>query len=178
MKKVTKKLGQYFYENHDLEKDVENFLDETAPLIGYIVHFFNSLEQSLDHSICERISDRADEPGAIVIYKLSFSAKVDLFSRMVRSLEIGFGQDLPSFKKLIQDLKRCGTLRNAVVHADWNHVNEDGFTYVKLDFNKDGIQQHYWQFTSDAMWDIIKLIGETNNAFEKYEDEKREMFSR
>ena len=72
MKKVAKELGQYLYENHDLEKDSEEFLDETAPLIGYIVHYFNSLEQTLDHAICERVSDRADEPGAIIIHKLSY----------------------------------------------------------------------------------------------------------
>ncbi|MFN6378749.1 MAG: hypothetical protein ACK4WD_05710 [Flavobacteriales bacterium] len=177
MKKVAKELGQYLNENHDLEKDSEEFLDETAPLIGYIVHFFNSLEQTLDHAICESVSDRTDEPGAIIIHKLSYSAKVDLFYRMIRSMELGFGRDLPSFNTLIQDLRKCGTLRNAVVHADWNHVNEDGFTYVKLDFNKDGLKQHYWQFRAESLMDIIKLISETNHAFDKYEEEKQEMLS-
>ena len=175
MKKIAKELGQYFYENHDLENDSEEFLDETAPLIGYIVHYFNSLEQTLDHAICEKVSDRTDQPGAIIIHKLSYSAKVDLFYRMIRSMELAFGKDLPSFNSLIQDLRKCGTLRNAVVHADWNHVNEDGFTYVKLDFNKDGLKQHYWQFTAESLMDIIKLISETNLAFDKYEDEKQEM---
>lgn len=175
MKKTAKELGQYLSENHDFEKESEEFLDETAPLIGYIVHFFNSLEQTLDHAICERVNDRSDHPGAIIIHKLSYSAKVDLFYRIIRSMELAFGKNLPSFNTLIQDLKRCGTLRNAVVHADWNHVNEDGFTYVKLDFNKDGLKQHYWQFTAESLWDIIKLIGETNLAFDKYEDEKQDM---
>jgi len=177
MKKVAKQLGQYLYENHDLEKDSEEFLDETAPLIGYIVHFFNSLEQTLAHAICERVNDRADEPGAVIIHKLSYSAKVDLFYRMIRSMELAFGKDLPSFNILIKDLKECGALRNAVVHADWNQLNEDGFTYVKLDFNKDGLKQHYWQFTAESLMDIIKLISETNIAFDKYEDEKQDMLS-
>ena len=177
MKKVEKQLGQYLFENHDLEKDTGEFLDDTAPLIGYIVHFFNSLEQSLDHAICERVSDRSDGPGAVIIHKLSYSAKIDLFYRMIRSMELGFGKDLPSFNTLIQDLKKCGTLRNAVVHADWHHVNEDGFTYVKLYFNKDGLKQHYWQFTPESLRDIIKLINLTINAFDKYEDEKQDMLS-
>lgn len=178
MKKVSKNLGQYLYENHDLEKDNEIFLDETAPLIGYIVHFFNSLEQSLDHAICERVSDRTDEPGAIIIHKLSYSAKVDLFYRMVKSMELAFGKGLPSFNLLIENLKKCGTLRNAVVHADWNHVNEDGYTYVKLDFSKDGLKQHYWQFTSDSLMDIIKLIGNTIQSFDTYQDEKSDLLSK
>jgi hypothetical protein len=177
MKKESKTLGQYLFENHDLEKDVEEFLEKTAPLIGYIVHFFGSLDQSLDQAICERVSDRSDEPGAIVIYKLSFSAKVDLFYRMVHSMEIAFEKELPSFKQLIEDLKKCGSLRNAVVHADWNNVNENGYTYVKLDFNKDGMQQHYWQFTPESLWDIIEFLANTNLAFDKYYDEKQDLLS-
>lgn len=178
MKKVSKQLGQYLSENHDFEKDTEKFLDDTAPLIGYIVHFFNSLEQTLDHAICERIHDRTDRSGAVIIHKLSYSAKVDLFYRMIRSMELTFEKDLPSLNTLIQDLRQCGTLRNAVVHADWNHVNEDGFTYVKLDFNNnDGLKQHYWQFTADSLMDIIKLISETNLAFDKYDEEKQDLLN-
>lgn len=177
MKRENKKLGQYFFENHDLEKDIEEFLDESAPLIGYIVHEFNSLEQSLDSAICERISDRSDEPGAVVIYKLSYSGKVDLLYRMVRSMELAIGKELQSFKRLIEDLKKCGTLRNAVVHADWDHVNEKGYTYVKLDFNKDGMKQHYWQFTPESLLDIIKFIRETYLSFDDFYDEKQEMLS-
>ncbi len=173
MKKGAKKLGQYLYENHNIEKGNEKFLDETAPLIGYIVHFFNALEQTLDHAIFENINDRTDEQGAVIIHKLSYSAKVDLFYRLIRSMELSFGKNLPSFNLLFQNLKKCGTLRNAVVHADWNNVNEDGYTYVKLDFNKDGLKQHYWQFTTESLMDIIKLISETNQAFDKYEDEKQ-----
>ena len=177
MKKVSKELGQYLSENHDFEKENDKFLDDTAPLIGYIVHFFNSLEQSLDHAICERVSDRTDQPGAIIIHKLSYSAKVDLFYRMIRSMELSFGKDLPSFNSFIQDLRQCGTLRNAVVHADWNHVNEDGYTYVKLDFNKDGLKQHYWQFTEKSLMDILELIHKTNMAFDKYDEEKQDLLN-
>jgi len=39
----------------------------------------------------------------------------------------------------------------------------------------DGLKQHYWQFTAELLMDIIKLISETNPAFDKYEDEKQEM---
>ena len=44
MKKTHKPLGQYFNENHGYNGSVEEFLEEAAPLIGYVVHSFNSLD--------------------------------------------------------------------------------------------------------------------------------------
>jgi len=175
MKKENKQFGQYACENHDLEIDNDEFLEETAPLIGYVVHTFNKLDEALNSAICERISDRTDEPGAIVIYKMSFSAKVDLFYRMIRSMELACEGTIPSLASLIENLKKCAALRNAVVHAEWYNMNEKGYTYVKLNFDKNGMQQHYWQFTPESLNDIIIFIHDTYMSFEKYDEEKQEL---
>ncbi len=170
------KLGQFIYENHDYAGSVEDFLAETAPLIGYIVHSFNSLDSQLNSSICSLISDRADEIGAIVIFKLNFSAKVDLFSRIVRSLEIAVGRTMPSFQYLCSNLKECSRLRNAVVHAEWENLDSEGYTYVKMSFEKDGMHQNYWQFTPDSLREIDQFINRTLDAFEVYEDELQDLY--
>jgi hypothetical protein len=44
-----------------------------------------------------------------------------------------------------------------------------------MSFEKNGMQQHYWQFTPDALSDIIDFIDATNNLFETYEDEFQDM---
>jgi len=88
MDKSYKPLGQYIYENHNYEGSIEKFLEETAPLIGYIVHSFSSLDSQLNSSICELINDRTDSIGSTIIYKMTYSNKVDLFYRLVRSMEI------------------------------------------------------------------------------------------
>ena len=178
MKQEDRKFQQYSFENHDLEGDNNEFLNETAPYIGFVVHTFNQLEESLNSAICERISDRSDEPGAVVIYKMNFSAKVDLFYRMVRSMEIGCNYIFPSFNSLIENLRKCGTLRNAVVHAEWYNMNEKGYTFVKLNFDKNGIEQHYWQFTPESLKDILSFIESTDMSFENYYEEKRQLFCR
>src|SRR6186997_643037 len=147
MKKTHKRLGQYINENHNYEGSIDEFLEETAPVIGRVVHSFNSLDAQLNSSICSIINDRADEIGAVVIYKMTFSNKIELFFRLVKSIELAFGDTLPSFQKLIEDLKKCASLRNAVVHAEWENLDAEGYTYVKLNFDKDGMKQHYWQFT-------------------------------
>lgn len=118
MKSKHEPLGQFLFENHDYDGSFDDFLEETAPLIGYIVHTFNSLDEQLNSSICELINEHSDHPGAIVIYKMNFSSKVDLFYRLGIFMEIGCEGTMPSFKSLIDDLKKCGTLRNAVIHAE------------------------------------------------------------
>jgi hypothetical protein len=175
MKKELKKLGQYTFENHNFDGTADDFLEQTAPLIGHVVHSFNSLDGQLNRAICERINDRTDEPGAIIIHKMPFSAKVDLFNNLVRSMEMALDGTIPVFKTFIERLKKCATLRNAIVHAEWENMNEKGYTYVKMAFHNNGMQQHYWQFTPDALVDIIEFIQETYEIFEQYEDGKQDL---
>ncbi|MDZ7650703.1 MAG: hypothetical protein U5K54_28170 [Cytophagales bacterium] len=178
MNKEYKKLGQYIFENHNFDGTVDEFLEQTAPLIGYLVHNFNSLDEQLNRAICERINDKTDEPGAIIIHKMNFSAKVDLFNNLVRSMEIAFESTIPNFKILIDRLKKCATLRNAVVHAEWENMNENGYAYVKMTFNDKGMQQHYWQFTPESLESIVEFIQETNSMFDLYEEGKQDLFNK
>lgn len=180
MKEQKLNFGQYSNENHCYEHnyDYEKFLEMTAPLIGFIVHDFNRLDESLNTVIWQRISDRSDEIGALITYKMSFSAKVDLFYRMVKSMEFGCDFEIPIISKLTENLKRCATLRNAVVHAEWYNMNEDGFTYVKINFEKNGLTQHYWQFTPTSLVEINNLIIETYLMFDIYEEQKEKLFRR
>ena len=178
MKKSDKQFGQYIFDNHDFDGNAEDFMEITAPLIGFIVHSFNSLDGLLNSTICELINDRSDEMGAIIIYKLPFSAKVDLFYRLVRSIEVAGEEEISSLKTLIENLKKCGTLRNAVVHAEWDHVDENGYTFVKMHFDKNGMRQHYWQFTPDALEEIDQFIHDTYMMFDLFDEQKQKLFSR
>jgi hypothetical protein len=175
MKQDSRKFGQYIFENHNYDGSVEDFFKETALAIGSIVHTFNSLDALLNSAICELINDRTDEPGAIVIYKQTFSNKIDLFYRLIRSMEIAYEGEIPSFKKLIEDLKKCATLRNAVIHAEWDSMDSNGYTYVKMHFDKDGIRQHYWQFTPEALDEIDGFIHDTYMFFDTFENDKQNL---
>lgn len=175
MNKSSKNLGQYLFENHGFRGTTDEFLEQTAPLIGYLVHDFNSLDAQLNSEICELINDRTDEPGAIIIHKMTFSAKVELFNNLVQSMESACKASIPDFQKLIDRLRECGKLRNAVVHAEWDSIDEKGYTYVKMSFTNKAIHQHYWQFTPDSLKAIIKYIQETNSMFDQYEDGKQDL---
>lgn len=175
MEKKQKQLGQYIFTNHDFEGSIDEFLAQTAPLIGYLVHSFNALDSALNSTVCMLINDRADEKGAIIIHNMSFSAKVDLFYRLVRSIELIVEKELPSFPSFIENLKKCATYRNAVVHAEWDSLEEDGYTYVKMSFTKNGLQQQYWQFTPDSLMKINDFIGQTGEEFDTFDGELQEL---
>lgn len=176
MEKNQKPLGQYIGSNHEYDGSVEMFLEETAPLIGNIVHSFNSLDSTLNSTICEIINNRSDLTGAIVLYKMNFSAKIDLFHRLVRSMEVLIEKNLPSFPNLVENLKKCGTLRNAVIHAEWDSLDEDGYAYVKMNFVKEGLQQQYWQFTPKSLVEIEELIINTDDEFVVFQNEIQELY--
>ena len=45
MKKKRIPINQYAFETKNLDGASDKFLEKTAPLIGYVVHRFNSLEE-------------------------------------------------------------------------------------------------------------------------------------
>lgn len=176
MNKKTLPINQYAFETKNLEGPTEDFLDKTAPLIGYIVHSFNTLEEMLNSSICGLLFDDYDGYGLQVIYKRSYADKVDLFKRMLLEQQNALNKKMPVFEKLVSNLSTAGELRNLVVHADWESAHDDGYTLCKLKINTKGIQHEYIQFTPESLNDILKLIHDTCDMFDQYEEEKEELY--
>lgn len=83
MKSKKKCFEQYLHYDIQLEDDPERYLDIALPLIGHVVMYFNSLEQSLDKIICENISDRSDSSGLIILHEMNYSTKVHLLTGFV-----------------------------------------------------------------------------------------------
>lgn len=127
MKENSKQLGQYIFDNHNFDGTPVEFLKAVAPLIGNIVHSFNLLDERLNSAICEIINEKSDEIGTIIIYKMNFSAKVELFFRLVRSLDTNCGCKLSDYESLKTGINDCATLRNAVIHAEWENMDNEGY---------------------------------------------------
>ena len=170
MKKKNIPVQQYSFETVNTSGAADDFLDKTAPLIGYIVHSFNALEELLNSEICQLINERTDAPGLVVIQRLNYSPKVDLFKRYILMEETYFKTGTAKIDKLIENLIKSGTYRNQVVHADWESAFEDGYTRCKLIINTHGVQHEYIQFTLESLEKIKELIDETYNMFSEYKD--------
>lgn len=167
MKSRAKQFIQHL--SHDIKDDkkAEEYLDESLPLIGLVVMYFNSLEKSLDSLICEIISDRSDAPGLIVIQKLMYAAKVDLFKRLSEDFHGCFSAP-KDFNNFIQELAEVGKLRNLVVHADWGSTDEEGYTYVRLKTSANGMLQEYVQFSIGSLEKLIERLIKVNYHLSDY----------
>ncbi|MCB0649831.1 MAG: hypothetical protein KDC85_00995 [Saprospiraceae bacterium] len=161
--------------SHDIydEDAADQYLETSLPLIGTIVMFFNGLENSLDKLLCEIFTDRTDSTGLIVLHKLTYSSKVELFKRFCDDFHFHFSVILEPYEELVRNLKESGRLRNLVVHADWENTDEDGFTYVMLKISKNGMEQEYIQFSEESLEQIVDLILKTRGQLFEYW-EKRE----
>jgi len=167
MKSKTKEFIQHLSHNIQDEERAEQYLDKSLPLIGLVVLYFNSLEKSLDSFICEIISDRSDAPGLIVIKKLMYAAKVDLFERFSEDFHSCFATPA-NFKELVGELREVGKLRNLVIHADWGNTDEEGYTFVRLRSSSNGKLQEYVQFSVESLEDLIKRLIKASGLLSDY----------
>lgn len=169
--KHTQFLQHLYHEIGDEERAAD-YIEQAVPLIGRVVVYFNSLEALLDMVLCETFSDRTDATGLIVLNNLGYNAKVDLFKRFCDDLHVAARQEIRGYSELIDELRKCGELRNQVVHANWESTDEEGYTYVRLRMSKSGIMQEYRQFTADALAALASRIESTMEKLGRYWDER------
>lgn len=168
MKTRTKQFIQNLSHDIEDEEKAESYLEESLPLLGLVVMYFNALEKSLDALICETISDRAQDPGMIVIQKLMYAAKLDLFKRFADDFHLCLLKKPPKYDELMAELGEVARLRNLVVHADWSSTDEEGYTYVRLKSTKNGFLQEYAQLSVESLDALIKRILEADHSLWDY----------
>lgn len=176
MKRKEKYIGQYSFETKNLEGDIDNFLDSVAPEIGYLIFDFNSLEESVTSLLCMIINDRTDSPGLIVTHGMSYSAKVDLLKRYVEHAQSIAESEIKSHKDVMAELRECGTLRNMVVHAEWETADLDGYTLIKVKVKQGELIQEYVQFDLESLKSIRTRINSLTDQLYEYEQEYFDLF--
>ena len=176
MKKKKEIFIQYLNHDEGDQEEIDKVLEPIMHSIGYVVMHFNALEQSLNHVICEYFLDRTDTPGLLVLHKMNYANKVDLFKRLSDDFHSSLSIEINGYEKLLNDLKECGRLRNLVVHADWENTDNDIYTYVNLKITKNGMDKEYIQFSERSLTEIILLIMRTrDNLFEYWEERNNQL---
>ena len=170
LKIFTQNLG------HDIEDEdvADAYREESLPLVGTVVMYFNALEKSLDSLICDIVSDRTEEPGLIVLQGMHFAQKVDLFKRFCESFHRAVEEPL-AYDRLVDGLLEVAKLRNLVVHADWMSTDEEGFTFVRIKVQKDCLQQEYVQLSADSLERVLERILAVNTQLSYYWEERSEI---
>jgi len=177
MKTKTTQLIQHLSHEIDDEEKAEAYLDESLPLIGLVVMYFNSLEKALDSVLCETVTDRSDVPGLIIIQKLSYGAKVDLFKRFCDDFHLLGSSVIDGFDSLIVGLADVGKLRNLVVHADWENTDHEGYTFVRLKTSAKAMEQEYVQFSAESLEKLVNQIFTVQNDLYEYWERRNDVLS-
>lgn len=176
MKRKFKDFIQHLGADIEDEAAAEAYLEESLPLVGMIVMYFNALEKSLDSLICFIISDRTDEPGLIVLQGSNYAAKVDLLKRFSESFHRAF-EVPPAYGGLVEGLLEVGKLRNLVVHADWQNTDEEGFTYFRVKAAGGAMHEEYVQLTAEALGRLVDRIWEVRQQLDEYETQRTNLLS-
>jgi len=175
MKSKTKKFDQHLYHEIEDEERAEEYLKEALPHIGETIIYFNGLEDELSSILCEWFTDRTDQMGLVVMGTMAYSAKVNLLKRLCDDFHNSFGISTLGYQEIVHRLHECSRLRNMVAHANWESMDEDAFTFVKLRISKYGLNQEYVQFTKESLIQIVVLILETRNELENFAERRKDI---
>ena len=151
----------------------EKKLNEIIPLIGEIVLEFNYLEGVLDDIIIEVLMHPSSGFGHVVISKMSFSQKIDLFKNLYTQVCVSIGDSafVETINKVAIRLQETAENRNRVIHARWFDANKDFFVRTKTGTDKKGVYGLYIKVNKTILnkylSDIRKLQKSFDNLYEK-----------
>ncbi|HNW96410.1 MAG TPA: hypothetical protein PLQ44_01720 [Candidatus Paceibacterota bacterium] len=117
--------------------------EKYAQYIGTFLIRFSNLEHNLDIEIAELIGgDYSHDEGYIIIKDLKMCAKIELFYNlsflMVNSVsEKRKKQNLKQLSLIRERMEYLSTIRNKIVHAKWDTLDENGFIRVGTKTNKE-----------------------------------------
>ncbi len=165
------------FADEDEIEDYDEYIDQILPLIGEVVFFFNLLERDLDSWLCFYISDRTDQKGLMVLHSMNYSTKVDLFQRAADNILRMERWELESYTLLLRDLRECAAQRNRVVHADWQSLDTEKYTQVRIRIGKDGLEHEMWQLTPEGLEEVVGKIIATRECFDTFLEELNELYA-
>jgi hypothetical protein len=175
MKSKTIPFQQHLYHKiEDIDKASE-YAERLQTSIGAVVMYFSGMESDLNSALCQMFTDSTDSTGLIVLHKMNYSAKVDLFKRFSDDFHLAMGKTPDEYNQLVHNLREAGRLRSLVVHAEWDSTDEEGYTFVSMRINQRGMEQEYIQFSEESLDKILELITTTSEQLDHYWEARSEL---
>ncbi len=160
-------LEQYDYSDGEyLEKVIVRY----APLIGLFLINFSILEQELNESIANFISERGHEPGFVIIERLTTGNKIELFYKIhIRLESFKAKNNKKVLVKIRKQLEELNAFRNSIVHANWQSLTIKGFVRTKIVVDN---EEGYVKFKKIEI--TPKIISQKIKEIEKLTEEMSE----
>ena len=156
------------------DSGLSDYLSDLAPEIGWIIIYFNSLEDEVAGCIREAILRDAvqDERMDVFLAGMLFSAKaralLDLYGQVIEygGLEITH-EDL---RKVDVLLTECATRRNEYAHADWIGMKLDGYVRVKQQSKRTGISYRYKRYDLARVQGDVEFISKARDELYEFNE--------
>jgi len=162
------------FEDTDSDEELLSYLEDLAPQIGWVVIYFNSLEDLVSQFIREAMlhDPYQDERMDIFLSEMLFAAKcrslMHLYGHTIESAAVKITQT--DLNRLEEKLLECAKRRNEYAHADWLGIKKGGFVRVKAQSKKQGIIHRYKKFETSQVEDDISFIDDARREIEEFNE--------
>ncbi|RYF29484.1 MAG: hypothetical protein EOO23_06860 [Comamonadaceae bacterium] len=151
-----------------------DYLNALAPEIGWIIIYFNSLEDHVSGFIREAILRDAfqDERMDVFLAGMLFSAKaralLDLYGQMIEYG--GSAVTHEDLRKVDILLTECATRRNEYAHADWVGMKLGGYVRVKSQSKRTGISHRYKKYDLGRVQADVDFISAARDILYEFNE--------
>lgn len=162
------------FEYIETEEELDAYLGSIVPYIGWVIVYFNSLEDHVSDFIREAIlrDPIQDERLDVFLSGMLFSAKcnalIHLYGQMISSGAVNCPHE--HLNELESMLAECSKRRNEYAHADWIGVKKGNFVRVKSQSKKLGIFHRYRKFEIPEIENDIVYIADARRLLCSFND--------
>lgn len=160
--------------DHVSEEELGRYLEEIVPGIGWVVVYFNSLEDHVSDFIREAIlrDPFQDERLDVFLAEMMFAGKcralIHLYGQMIEGKTVQFlHADLNALEAMLFE---CAKKRNEYVHADWIGVRAEWYVRVKAQSKKTGVFQRYKKFDLARIKEDAEYISAARHNLIEFND--------
>lgn len=156
------------------DEELDDYLSTIASCVGWVVIYFNSLEDHVADFIRMAIlrDPFEDERLDVFLSGMMFAGKVqalvDLYGQLM-SYQAGGPTDA-ELKEIEKLLKECAKRRNDYAHADWFGVRKGGFVRVKSKSGRTGVLHRYRLFEQSRLEEDVAFIQQARHTLSDFND--------
>lgn len=154
--------------------ELDRYLEEIVPGIGWVVVFFNSLEDHISDFIREAIlrDPFQDERLDVFLTEMMFAGKcralVQLYGHMIEGKMVKVTH--AELNALETMLFECSARRNEYAHADWIGARAEGYVRVKAQSKKTGVFHRYKRFDLARIQEDAEYISSARFKLVEFND--------
>jgi hypothetical protein len=144
------------------EDELDAYLEQIVPSVGWIIVHFNSLEDHVSDFIRQVIlrDPFQDERLDVFLAEMMFAGKckalVHLYGQLIEGQSVKYTHtELNAVEEMLFE---CSRRRNEYAHADWIGVRKEGYVLVKAHSKKTGVFHRYRKFDLPRLQEDVEYI--------------------